>query len=450
MPDAATASSGLSGRAGLGLLICLLALFVCRAVITSTVVPPWQGPDEPVHFVVTKLLTVPVGSAPSERADLERQVLASMATYRWWEPYDVPTPDPIPARFEQIGRFGAISFAQPLYYGVGAAFLRSTRPRDVESAYWHLRVLSVILSLVTLTLGWCGTRLLFGPSVATGALSIAVLHPQFLLSAISVNPDTVATMLGAFMWWQVARVVKKRRPAMSLALLVVAAAAAPLVKDSVMALGAVALVIVTALMFAPQKDLFSRRTMLLALTAVGMCGVVLVGAWLVLPEPMRELAISWRNSLNLRRPFGLAMIPQAITYAREAIDYVWLNAGWIRIHPAEPWLWVARSLTLIGLGSAAVLLIRPSVFRGALVIAWLFVLVQTAVVIGLGFLTPLTPQGRFLFPVIAPATVLLWLGLTNATPARLRPYAAPALVSILAVMDVTGYTMVLIPAYLPW
>ena len=450
MPDAVTASSGWSGRADAGLLICLLALFVCRAVIASTVVPPWQGPDEPVHFAVAELLTVPVANLESERVDLESQVLASMATYRWWEPYDVPTPDPIPTRFDQIGRFGVIAFAQPLYYGVGAAFLRSTRPRDVESAYWYLRVLSVILSLVALTLGWCGTRLLFGPSVATGALSIAVLHPQFLLSAISVNPDVVANVLGAFMWWQVARVVKKRRPAMSLALLVVAAAAAPLVKDSVIALGAVAMAIVTAATFVPRTERVGRRAVLLALTAVGVCGVLLLAAWLVAPGPMQELATSWRNSLNIRRPFGLAMIPQAIAYAREAIDYVWLAAGWMRIHPAEPWLWVARSLTLIGLGSAAVLLIRPSAVRGALMIAWLFVLVQTAVVIGLGFLTPLAPQGRFLFPVIAPATVLLWLGLTNATPARLRPYAAPALVSILAVMDVTGYTMVLIPAYLPW
>ena len=337
MPDAVTASSGWSGRADAGLLICLLALFVCRAVIASTVVPPWQGPDEPVHFAVAELLTVPVANLESERVDLESQVLASMATYRWWEPYDVPTPDPIPTRFDQIGRFGVIAFAQPLYYGVGAAFLRSTRPRDVESAYWYLRVLSVILSLVALTLGWCGTRLLFGPSVATGALSIAVLHPQFLLSAISVNPDVVANVLGAFMWWQVARVVKKRRPAMSLALLVVAAAAAPLVKDSVIALGAVAMAIVTAATFVPRTERVGRRAVLLALTAVGVCGVLLLAAWLVAPGPMQELATSWRNSLNIRRPFGLAMIPQAIAYAREAIDYVWLAAGWMRIHPAEPW-----------------------------------------------------------------------------------------------------------------
>lgn len=429
-------------------LICLLALFVCRVVMASTIVPPWQGPDEPVHFMFTKLLTVPAGGVEAARVDLERQVLESMATYRWWEPYGVPTPDPVPTRFYQIGRFGTASYAQPLYYGAGAAVLHSTRPKDMESAYWHLRALSVVLSLITLILGWCGTRLLFGPAVAAGALSIAVLHPQFLLAAITVNPDVVANVLGAFMWWQVGRVVRKRRPAMSLGLLLVAAAAALLVKDSAIALAAVALAIVTVSMFAPQTELISRRTLLLALTVAGVCGAVLVTTFLLFADP--TLVTSWRTSLNIRRAFGPAVIPEALAYAREAIDFVWLAAGWLRLHPPEPWLWIARFMTVAGLAGAAVLLVRSAGSRRALAMAWLFVGVHAAILIGVGFLNRLTPQGRYLFPVIAPATALLWLGLTQATPMRFRPYAAPALVSLLAVLDVTGFTTVLIPAYLPW
>jgi MFS family permease len=432
------------------LVACLFTLFVCRVVLASAIVPPWQGPDEPVHFAAAKLLTVPVSSLEPERRDLERQVLQSMARYRWWEPYEVPTPDPVPTFFRQVARFGTGSYSQPLYYELGALVLRGTKPQSVEAAYWQLRTLSVVLSLVALTLGWAGTRLLFGPTVAVGATAIAALHPQFLLFAISVNPDALAAVLGAFMWWQVARVVSGRRPGMSLALLVVAAAAALFVKDSAIALGVVALSIVAVLMCAPRTAGIGRRTVLVGLAAVAVCGIVLVIASVLFEEPVRALVRSWRTSLNMTRPFGIAMIPQAVAYARESIDYVWLAAGWLRLHPSEPWLWVARSLTIAGLASAAVLLVRSPVVRRPLFIASLFVLVQAAVVIGLGFLTPLSPQGRYLFPVIAPATALLWLGLTNAPPVQLRPYAAPALVSVLAVMDVTGFTTVLMPAYLPW
>ena len=83
MPDAVTASRRISATADGAFLVGLLVLFVCRAVLASTIVPPWQGPDEPVHFAVTELLTVPVANLESERVDLESEILASMATYRW-------------------------------------------------------------------------------------------------------------------------------------------------------------------------------------------------------------------------------------------------------------------------------------------------------------------------------------------------------------------------------
>jgi hypothetical protein len=54
------------------------------------------------------------------------------------------------------------------------------------------------------------------------------------------------------------------------------------------------------------------------------------------------------------------------------------------------------------------------------------------------------------FPVIAPATALLWLGLMNAAPSGVRTWAPAAIVAIMAVLDVTGFATVLIPAYLPW
>lgn len=252
------------------------------------------------------------------------------------------------------------------------------------------------------------------------------------------------------MWWQVARSVRGHRPGMSLMLLVIAAAAVLLTKRSAVPLGVVAMVIVAASMLAPRTVRITRRSLLLVVTALGVCLVLAVSGWLVFEGPMRELPTYWLNALRIRRPIGATMFPEGVAYARESIDYVWLMAGWLRLPAPEPWLWVARSLTVVGLAGAAVLLIQAPVIRRPLSIAWLFVMVQGAVVIGWGFLALTAPQGRYLFPVIAPATALLWLGLTHATPVRLRPYAAPALISVLAVMDVTGFVTVLIPAYLPW
>ena len=432
-------------------LVCLLVLFVCRATLASAIVQPWQGPDEPTHFVLAQLLAKPDGH--TEAADLaaQREVLASMARHRWWEPYGGRSPEPPPTRFApDVPRLGGGTYSEPLYYGLSAAVLRVTQPEGLESAYRRLRVLSIVLSVATLALAWAGTRLLFGPAVALGASTVAALHPQFVLTAIAVNPDALANLVGAFMWWQVARVVRRRRPGMSLVCVLIAAAAALLTKRSAVPLAAVAIVIVATSLFAPHAVRLTRQFGLLMLSALGVCGVVVLGAWSEFEEPIRALAMFWRQGLDIRRPFDAALFPQALVYARLSIDYVWLVAGWLRFPAPEPWLWVPRTLTVAGFAGAAVLLIRSPMLRRPLSIAWLFVVVQTVIVIGWGFLTLSSPQGRYLFPVIAPATALLWLGLTQLAPARFRPYAAPILIAIVAGLDVTGFTAVLIPAYLPW
>lgn len=443
------------------LLACLLALFICRAIFASAIVPPWQGPDEPTHFALARLLaerqldTAVLVKLPDEsfattiERDLQRGVLMSMARHRWWEAYGGQAPEPLPTSFRQIQRLGVGVYAQPLYYGVSAATLRITQPSSLEAEYLHLRVLGVVLSVVALSFGWAGTRLLFGPTVAVGATAIGALHPQFLLTAMSVNPDALLNVWGAFMWWQVARLTRGHRLAMSLVLLLIAAAAAVLTKRNGAPLVVVAAVAVGVTLCSHRTARVSRRTVFLALVVLGISGGVLAAGWQVFERPFTDLGLFWRNALGIRRSLAQATLSQALEYIRISIDYVWLIGGWLRYPAPEPWLWVVRVLTIAGLGSAAMLLRSPSL-RQPLAIAWLFVIAQAAIVVGVSFLTLSSPQGRYLFPVIAPATALLWLGLTHTTPARFRPYAAPVLISILAVLDVTGFTTVLIPVYLPW
>jgi hypothetical protein len=53
-----------------------------------------------------------------------------------------------------------------------------------------------------------------------------------------------------------------------------------------------------------------------------------------------------------------------------------------------------------------------------------------------------------LFPVFAPITVLLYLGLRRLAPVAVRPYWHLPLLVILAMLDITGFTTVHIPTYL--
>src|SRR5215207_8074610 len=106
-----------------------------------------------------------------------------MVRHGWWDLYEDPPPDPLPASLSFVFGLGPGTLAQPLYYGLAASALRLTRPADLETGYVHLRALSVMLAILTVALGWAGTRQLFGPETAAGAAAIGVLHPQFLLTA---------------------------------------------------------------------------------------------------------------------------------------------------------------------------------------------------------------------------------------------------------------------------
>ena len=428
----------------------LLGLFFCRAVLASLIVPPWQGPDEPVHFALVAQLVRPDGVLEEAQREVRGDVIRSMGRHRWWELYGLRTP-PLEASsfdYQVTSSLGTGTYALPTYYGLGARVLAVTQPRDIEGAYVNLRVLSIVLGAGTLVAGWAGTRLLFGPAVAAGSTAVAALHPQFLLTSMAVNPDVLANLLGAVMWWQVARVVRRVRPAMSLLLVLVAGGAVLLTKRSAIPLALIAGCVALASSVRGDRWRLPGSARLRVLAAAA--GVILLGVALLVAFPLSELSRPSIAALVTKRPVDEATWSAAFVHAQRTLDYFWLMAGWLRFPAPDSWVWVTRSLTLGGLAASAVVaLLRPAL-RRPLLIAWLFVALQATIVVGMTFQAFAAPQGRYLFPVLAPAAALLWIGLTELVPRRLAPHSGLALIAIAGILDMTAFTTVLVPAYLPW
>ena len=443
------------------LLACVLALFVCRAVIVSAIVPPWQGPDEPTHVALAQLLALPdaiVYNSPllpngdlttRVESDVHGQVLESMAAHRWWDAYGQAAPDPLPRSFSPASRFSTGSYGQPLYYGLAALVLRVTAPRDMDATYFRLRALSLVLGVMTLLVGWAGTRVLLGSTAALGATVLAALYPQFVLSAISPNPDALAAFWGALIWWQFARLVVCRRRTMSFSLLIISAVAAVLTKRSAVPLAGITIVSAVWL-FLPQAWRFTKRQKLLLGFAVAALAAAAATTAMLFNNAFGWLVANWATVFVTRRPLSAATFPVAAEYLRISVDYAWLMAGWQRFAPQEWWLQIARALTVIGLCGAAVRVVRArGRFQHGMTAAWTFFLVQALAVVVPGFWSLAAPQGRYLFPVLAPMTVLLWGGVVGTGSSRRHSYAALALIGTVALLDATGVTTVLIQAYLP-
>jgi hypothetical protein len=132
------------------------------------------------------------------------------------------------------------------------------------------------------------------------------------------------------------------------------------------------------------------------------------------------------------------------------VDYFWLIGGWLRFQPPEPWLWAARTLVVGGMAGALLAWFEARPEDRRLWVPWIFVLAHVSAMLVVVFWTiPSAPQARYLFPVFAPITVLLYVGLRRVVPHALRARWPAWLVVALVVLDVTAFTAVHLPVYVP-
>jgi hypothetical protein len=425
----------------------LIVLFVCRLLAADLVVPPWQGPDEPTHFALIQQLTRPDGRADLTIQEIERQVLQSMAQHDWWRHYQKATPDPVPVAFSQVSEhLSNGTLDQPAYYLLAAAVLRFVPAMDLEGQYAALRWLSSLLALLTLVCGWLGTRRLFGELTAFGATAIVALHPQFLLSAVSVNPDVLIDLCGAFIWWMAGYVAGAGRPGQlaGMLLMAVAAVVAALSKRNGLPLAVVALVAGTV------AAGVSRRRIAMLVAGGGLLVLSLVVTVVSFDhaafEPARRLLTFW--SAILKSPASMDWTPgRLVWFAAAAVDTSWLSAGWMRFPAPEAWAWVARLLTVAGLAGAVGLYRSSPESRDALRLAALFAIIHAGSLLAVAFIAGSAPQGRYLFGVLFPIAALVWSGVLFYAGPVSRPSAMVAVVGAVAALDLTGFLFVLLPAY---
>jgi hypothetical protein len=427
----------------------LLALFVCRLLAAALLVPAWQGPDEPTHFALIQQLTRPDGRGDLAIREIERQVLQSMAQHDWWRHYQKVTPDPVPVAFSQVPEhLSNGTLDQPAYYLIAAALLRLVPAADLEQQYAALRWLSALMALLTLVCGWLGTRKLFGELTAFGATAIVALHPQFLLSAVSVNPDVLIDLCGAFIWWMIGYVAAAGRPGQLAGMLLMAAAA---VVAALSKRNGLPLVLVTFVAGAVAAGVSSRRLVVLVagggVLVLSLVAVVLSFDYAAF-EPARRLLTFW--GAILRSPGSIDWTPGRLAwFAAAAIDTSWLSAGWMRFPAPEAWSWVARLLTVAGLAGAVGLYRTSPESRTALRLAAVVAIIHAGSLLAVAFIAGSAPQGRYLFGVLFPIAALVWSGILFYAGPGAQRSAMVAVLGTVAALDLTGFLFVLLPAYTP-
>ena len=423
-----------------------LALFLCRVIIGAFLIPAWQGPDEPSHYVLAELVGASKPSDAVMRADLERNVVRSMGAHQWWRGYRQATPSPPPTSFADVPEHLAYGTTlQPVYYVLAGTILRFISSTDIDVRYFVLRMLSVLLGVATIVMGWAGARILFDPRTASIVALAASLSPQFLVGALAVSPEALVNAFGAFLWWQMARFVVSGSLA-SVVLTGLAAVSAAWTKRNAVPLLAAPLLL--GGIAAWRKFSIDNKL----LSAVGMAigyaiaWIAVVVAFTQVPS-FAPIRVFWSYTVVIREPLNALTLRRVVDFTTGLIDSSWLVAGWLRFPAPLPWLRIVRLLTFgAGLGIPLALIRRPHV-RVPILVAFVPALTQILATLVTGVILGGAPQGRYLFVVAAPLVALIWIGFAEWWPEDWRWLAAPTLVAMLLALDITGWITTLLPAY---
>lgn len=439
----------------------LLAVLVCFAAALTTalgVIPPWQNPDEPQHVQTVRLVLQYGGDFVLEshlNDPGERDIVESMAEYRWWEHYGEQTPNPLPTTFADgpsklvEAYFGPPDGGSRLYYRGVAALFRSAGMTELLPQLYSMRSLSALWALLTIPCVWAGAHALLGYRSAVVVTALVALHPQFVLVSTTASPDAFVNLAGAVVWWQAAVLLTSPIRGLNVILLLAASVLGFVTRRMgatliIITLGVVAAAVIRAAT-ARHARLRIGWAAALAVGAVALAGT----AWSAAPADVYR-AVEWvRFDPVQSTSTVIAKTGDLPAFFEMLFRTFWLSAGWLQYSGPAWWQLVTVALTLVAAAGLVTAWRRGPAFARASSLAGAMILLQVSVVVAYYFgILQTGPQGRYLFPVLPAAFSLVWIGWSTIIGrGNHQPLAAASLIVVMAFLNLTAWMLVIIPAY---
>lgn len=429
----------ISASAAPALLGLLLLLTAFRGVLYIVFIPPWQSPDEPTHFEYAQVLASGGNLfRPRPDLDLQGRIIRSLDRFQFWRLVFVEAPDPLPETFSKTPFLhtapSQLHKNPPLYYLIASIFLRLDPDQPLLSGMYQLRVLSLLLTLLTIAVVFAAARE-FAPEQPFFCLVVAVFAaflPQFMVVGTSVSPDPLVNLLGSLMIWGALRSLREGLKA--------ALAAKQL---GVLVLGFLAsykfFMIIPALVFwllvVFPAGLSSRRARLrLVPAAVGALAAAITAAYLFSPRLTRIYSAYPERMAAVLGDFisGRSSPPPGYWswFHRELFKSTWLKFGWLKFEFAPPVYSVLRAVTVAsaaGVAWTAVKTMFPRKKRDKAGAGPLLILVAFTLSVLVSYycfwgprFQATTTQGRHFFIALPAGAILIVLGWGAFFPRRWR------------------------------
>ncbi len=416
----------------------IAAFALAAGVVLNFVIPPFQNPDEPVHFGAA--LRVSLGER--RNAATEKEIIRLMDRNNWWRFVGIGRPYALPEKLGEIpyimgGMANSDSYARIrglyLYHFLAGKALRLTGVTGVEASYYLLRLFSFLLFLGAL--GFLGAgfgRLARSADAAFAwAIFLVLLVPQFLVASIAVNPDMLCVALGAAFFYAAIAIFEGRASVGHYILAFLAGAAGFLADKSAFLLLPLALLLVVFLI--NRKNV--KSTIILIPVFALVFVLLAYGLALLFPTQV-ENSFQIVKASFAAKVYGLKTLFAWDAFNRHFvalfIDSFFLKFGGMAFGAGRAIVLAWRTLVAVA-GAGVVLFFMTLPFAGRtwtrmpewriprnafLVKAVLFSLIAVALqIFGVRISSSadnIYAQGRYLFPVMGFAAVLFVIGTKTA------------------------------------
>ena len=472
-----------------------LRLFLLGGILSaiySAVTPPWQAPDEPLHFEYVRLLYQEgrlVGWADAD-PELEREIVASMDRHDFWRlglvKADIYDPESTPQLFSDLWGPGPVHelHQPPMAYILYAAVLPATQGMDPATQLRWMRVISVILGALSVCVAYWATREVFPEDtfLQIGVPAFIALLPMHAYLAGTLNNDHLAELVGSSVILLLAVGIRRGFSAPRLVGVAGLLVLGVLTKRSTLPLVPASLCAVVLGAWA-RRGIRRIGWVIILGSASTLVGAILIASfWPQLRESLASVAPilaqeadkllyvyvffifrpldQHQRTTTLADLFAPGTSSYYIRYARQLLETFWARFGWLNVWLAKGLRVFLAIVSLAGVGGLIRFAAKTGrespawprwkwacVFMLLLCVLFAFALLAVQMYLLWDEAHRPGPQARYLFPQIVAIGMLFMLGVREWVPPEGRSTLLRVWLAGMGLLNVTCLAVYIIPYY---
>ena len=422
------------------LILLILGLIVIRGLIYSILIPYDHAPDEAHHFQLIKAKALQLRHASVEE---QRQIAAQVQLTWCYLFYPESCPDKRSLQDFLGSKLPSPPPSSQLYYLLTAGTLNILSLENIRDEVYVVRGLSILCGLLIVVFAVLVMQEIFPDklSLSVGVPAFMTFIPQFSAMNGVITNDKFAEVFVALMFWMIVKILKNGMRRSYLAIYLLSMGFALLSKRTALFVFPVFLVLLLSYYWKGSLGLWFHLVLIAVFLGIALGTNSL--AWYV-----DEIRKSTENPvIHFLREYLIWVSPSALTHflstlvSSESLKYYakffivmywsfWGLFGYMTIHLHHFWyLLTAFGQALAGCGIVSVVwrvkvkrIAFPQwqakilyVFGISIFFAVLLPFLRFVVVRGYD---PMLPQGRYLFPVLIPISLLTLVGLEQIVGAR--------------------------------